>query len=157
MLIEDIYLGASSLIRQLILDEFRAQGHSLTGAFESSLDYKINKTRYTATLTGLGLKYGLVLNEGLDPNEIKDSMYPGLVKYFVLKGAQDPKRAAILTLRKWREEGMSTQASKRFSTTGGRQHFIEAAMLNPAIDQYLENTFDFGIDNIFNRVKNETI
>ena len=157
--IEDIYLGASRLINKLILDEFRAQGHSLTGAFEESLEGKTTKTRYTATLTGYGLSYGMVVNKGYTPSQISDKMFPGLVEYFVKRGLNitQAKRAAGATIAKWKNEGMSTQASKRFSSTGGRQHFIEAAMLDTSIDQYMTDTLDFGIDQKFSLVKNETI
>lgn len=157
--IEDIYLGASRLINQLILEEFRAQGHSLTGEFERSLESETFKTRYTATLTGKGLSYGMTVNKGLEPNQIKKSMIPGLVEYFKKRGfsPQQSEAYAVATYKKWKQEGMSTQASKRFSSTGGRQNFVEAAMLSNKIDEYMLVSFDFGIDEQFSRLKNETI
>lgn len=159
MTIELIYIGAERFINQLIIDEFHAQGHTLTGEFEKSLSGKTDKTKYTATHTVKGLKYGMIVNEGLQPSQIKDSMLPGLVNYFLLRGfsQKEAPGLALATLRKWKQEGMSTQASKRFSSTGGRQHFIEAAFLNPAIDDYMLNTIDFGIDQEFLKTKNETI
>lgn len=157
MTIEQIYLGAENLINQLVREEFQAQGHSLTGAFELSLDGEVTKTRYTATLAVYGLTYGMTVNTGLSPDKISWKMLPGLTEYFIKRGVADAKGAATATIKKWMTEGMSTQASKRFSQTGGRQHFVEAALLNSSIDEYMDNLFEFGIDEKFNKVKNETI
>ena len=161
ILIEDILSSGANLINQLIKVEFRAQGHTLTGEFENSLNSKVFKTRYTATLQGTGLKYGKQVDEGFQPDEISPKMIPGLVEYFIKRGLSqhDALRAASATFKKWQSEGMSTQASKRFSTTGARQHFIEAAFIGyeNKIDEFFFSSFDFGIDETFKKVKSETI
>lgn len=159
MNVEDIYRGAEKLINHLIIEEFQAQGHSLTGDFERSLEGEITKTKYTATLTVKGLVHGMIVNTGVVPDRIKDNMLPGLINFFILKGLpqKEATGAALATMKKWKQEGMSTQASKRFSTTGARQHFIEAAFLNPAIDDLLLNLFDFGVDEQFKKTKSETV
>lgn len=159
MTIEDIHIYLAKFINKLVIDEFRAQGHSLTGEFEKSLTPTTNKTKYTATLTVKGLKYGMIVNEGIAPSQVRDSMLPGLVNYFLLRGLsqKEASGAALATLRAWKKEGMSTQASKRFSSTGARQHFIDAAFLNPEIDEQALNLIDFGINEQFSKTKNETV
>lgn len=161
VLIEDIYLGAARLINDLIRTEFKAQGHTLTGAFEDSLTYEVTKTKNIAKLVGKGLSYGMLVNDGYTPSQISDKMFPGLMAYFIKRGldAANAKQAAGATIKKWKNEGMSTQASKRFSATGGRQHFVEAAFTgNEAIiDGYIGNLFDFAIEEQYNRTKSETI
>lgn len=155
MQLVDIYFGARRLINELLITEFRLQGHSHTGAWERSLDGEIKGN----TLIGKALDYGKILNEGIEPEKISDRMLPGLFRYFQQKGLgiTEATKAARFTLNKWKEEGMSTQASKRFSETGARQHFIEATFLNPEIDQFMTNLFDFAIDEKYNKVKSETI
>lgn len=161
MNIEDINLGAARLINDLVIAEFRAQGHSLTGEFEASLKAEMVKTKYTSTLKTTGLKYGMILNDGVEPGKINKSMIPGLVQYFIKRGfpLREASAFAINTYKKWLTEGMSTQASKRFSSTGGRQHFIEAAITGHEniIDNYVTNLFDFGVEQQFEKTKNERI
>lgn len=151
MTLEDIYFGAGNLINGLIRKEHSAQGHYLTSELENSLEFEIRNQ----SLIGSAVYYAVTLNEGLRPDQISPKMFPGLINYFVLRGLslEEAKKAAGATFNKWKNEGMSTQASKRFSSTGGRQHFIEAAMLNPAIDEYMSNTLDF----VFPDLKNETV
>lgn len=161
MEIDDIYLGVANLINGLIKTEFRAQGHTLTGHWEESLTYKVEKTQRTSRLIGQGLDYGLLVNRGYTPSQVSMKMFPGLVEYFVKRGLSLAlaQRAAGATIAKWKKEGMSTQASKRFSSTGARQNFIEAAFIgnDHIIDEFMTGLFDFAIDQKYHQVKNETI
>lgn len=155
MTLQEILISGSKVINDLIKKEHTAQGHHLTGTLERSLEGEVIKNN----LIGRAVYYAKTLNEGVLPENISSKSIPGLVKYFILRGLnpQDAQRAAFLTFRKWKREGMSTQASKRFSKTGGRQNFIEAAFLNPEIDQHFISLFDFAVDEQYKKNKSETI
>jgi hypothetical protein len=159
MKIETILEGAKRIINDLIHREFIAQGHYLTGASLQALEGRVVKFVRSASLNGYGLPYMARVNEGIEPENIKPNMIPGLIRYFVLRGLVLPEaeKAAWRTYAKWKKEGMSTQASKRFSSTGGRQHFIELAFLNTGLDEYMNNIFDFAVDEEFKKTKNETV
>lgn len=155
MTLELIYQGAAKLIHQLIRKEHSDQGHHLTGAFEDSLEGRVSVN----FLRGYALSYGAIINEGVPAAQITFKNLPGLLRYFKLRGLPDNEipRAARATIIKQMREGMSTQASKRFSRTGGRQHFIEAAFLYPDLDQYMSVSFDFAVDEEYSKTKSETI
>ena len=161
MNMSDIYEGAARFINDLIRDEFRAQGHTLTGAFEESLTGKYTKFAKSDRLEGFGLSYGMEVNRGLEPHQISDKMYPGLVNYFILRGLTHPEamKAATFTIRKWKQEGMSTQKSKEYSSTGARQNFVEAAFTgnDHVIDDFVLNLVDFAFEEQFKKVKSEII
>ena len=84
-----------------------------------------------------------------------------LFKYFILRGLpqNEAMSAAVRTYKKHKEEGMPTEASKRFSKTGERKHFIERTWKEN--EQKIDSIFDLGMDNIFNeefkKQKSETI
>jgi hypothetical protein len=159
--IDQIQISIAQFINRLIREEFVRQGHSNTGAFEESLNQEVKAIAGGMEVSGTALEYGLILNEGVEPGNISNAMFPGLVKYFVSKGLppENAKRAAGATINKWKQEGMSTQASKQYSSTGSRHHFIEAAMIGHEheINEFAQQLYDFGIDDKFSQSKNETI
>jgi len=159
--ITDIYFGAQRLINEAIRIEHSAQGHNLTGTLENSLNGKITKNGRHDILSGFAVKYAKTLNEGIKPQDVNSNVIPGLIKYFILRGLgpKEAERAAVATFYKWKQEGMSTEASKRFSSTGERQHFIERAFEKNenALDSYMLNTLDFSINEHYSKTKSETI
>ncbi len=159
--INDIYFGAQRLINEAIRTEHSAQGHNLTNTLENSLNGKVTKNGRHDILSGFAVKYAKTLNDGIKPEDIKSNVIPGLIKYFILRGvgAKEAERAAVATYIKWKKEGMSTEASKRFSSTGERQHFIERAFEKKeiALDEYMLNTLDFSINEHYSKTKSETI
>jgi hypothetical protein len=139
-----------------ILAEWEAQGHPLTGTWEDSLRSEVDGDSATA----MALTYGVVVNEGVTPENIPDQgtaefnrYIADLAEYFKLRmvGISNTQaaRLAFLTWRKHKQEGMSTAASRRFSQTGERQHFIEAAMdrAQPLLDDVLCAGADAVIDS----------
>jgi hypothetical protein len=65
--------------------------------------------------------------------------------------------AAAATIKKWQQEGMSTQASKRFSSTGARQNMVESTFAKSEIDEYMNSALDYGVDEKYHETKSETI
>lgn len=150
-----IYKQVESIINQNIKKEHALQGHHLTGETDESLEGKISGT----SLLGYATKYAEVLNKGLEPEQISNKMYPGLVQYFILRGfdEKEAKRIAWATLNKWKEEGMSTEASKVYSQTGERQHFIDNALNDPEVDFFMITALDRSINEYYNLTKSETV
>ena len=161
MTINEIYMGSFSMINNFIKEEFRAQGHSHTGAFESSFTPEIRFVGKVSILSVYALRYGMAVNTGLLPSQITKRMIPGLIQYFIQKGysLQEASVFANRTFKKWKQEGMSTQASKRFSKTGARQNFLESAftMNEHEINEHITNLFDFSIEQEYRKTKTETI
>jgi len=154
-------MGMSKMINQFLIKEWADQGHYLTGTFNQTLEAKIETTQRTYKLDGYAVDYAKIVDEGIPANKIKSSEEAKLVNYFVLKGfgRADAERIAHLTMRKWKREGMPTQASKRFSKTGSRLHFVEAAFTGHAaeMDEYFFNNVDLLVDEQYRKTKSETI
>ena len=159
--VEDIYPGAERMINEIIRNEFIAQGHTLTGTAEASLGYQSSSTGKTDTMTGTMVDYAKYVRDGFPAESSSFRQFPFVYKYLLQRGYPDKeaKRFAAMTIRKWMKEGMSTQASKRFSSTGARQHFVESAFTGHEheIDQYMSSSLDFLVDEEYHKEKSETI
>ena len=104
--------------------------------------------------------YAKFVNEGIPPNLISWKMMPGLIRYFKRRGFTDnPEYFAANTIRKWMREGMPTQDSQRFSSTGSRQHAIEQAFerRDREVNKIIESSLEYEIDINYRRVKSERI
>lgn len=161
MTFEELYKGAKNLINQLLIEEFRAQGHSLTGRTEESFDGIITDERGEAVMEGIMVDYAKYVKDGFGPESATMKQFPFLVEYFQKRGyeTKEAKRFAAATIKKWQQEGMSTQASKRFSKTGARQGFVESAFVGNEfkIDDYMSKSYDFMINEDYLKEKSETI
>lgn len=161
MTIKEIYQGAEALINDLLRKESRDQGHFLTGALEDSFSANIIKQGKVDVMEGFAAHYARYVNDGVPAESASFKQFPFLVEYFKKRGLpeNEAKGAAAATIRVWMKEGMSTQASKRFSNTGARQQMIDAAFTGGAnkIDEYMTDTFDFAVEELFQKTKSETI
>ncbi len=161
MTIEQIYEGAEKLINQIIRKESDDQGHYLTGAMNDSLNYKVVNSGKATVMEGFAVSYTRFVNDGVPSESASMKQFPFLVRYFLKRGLpeKEAKGAAAATIKVWMKQGMSTQASKRFSSTGGRQHFVESAFTGNEnkIDDFIGNSFDYYVDELYHKEKNETI
>ena len=159
--IADIYQGAERLINNLIRKEMFAQGHHLTGAMEESVDSSVSKKGKADVMEGFAAHYTQYVNDGVPAASASMKQFPFLVEYFKKRGLEEKeaKGAAAATIKVWMKEGMSTQASKRFSSTGSRQNMIENAFVGAQsqIDEYMSNGLDFVVEERFQKEKSETI
>jgi hypothetical protein len=157
MTLNDIYNGAEPIISDFLRKELLMQGHHLTGGLEDSINAKIDGN----SLIGLAIYYVEAVNEGFTPDKASFKMLPGMIEYFQKRGlgVEEAKRAAVNTIRVWMKEGMSTQASKRFSSTGERQHFIEEAFNRneSELDGYMSSAFDVAVEQQYRKTKDEVI
>lgn len=161
MTIQQIYQGAQVFIAQFLSTESALQGHTLTGAMEQSFTSQTSKQGTADLMEGFAVDYTQYVNDGIPAASASMKQFPFVVKYFQLRGLQekDAKAAAAATIKTWMKQGMSTQASKQYSQTGARQNFIDAAFQgnNAQLDEYMGNTFDFAMDELYHKEKSETI
>lgn len=166
--IAQIYQGAERLINEFIRREMVAQGHHLTGAMEDSLDAKIFKQKKAEIMEGLAIGYTKFVEGGFPARSASFKQVPFLIEYFQQRGypiaSSNPDtpsavQLAFATVKVWMKEGMPTQASKRFSKTGSRTDMIANAFVEngPRLDEYMSNSFDFMIDELYRKEKSETI
>jgi hypothetical protein len=159
--IEEIYKGAANLINQILRKESSEQGHYLTGAMEDSFETEISKQGNKDVMDGFAVYYTQFVNDGVGPESASFKQAPFLIKYFQQRGLSEKEAtgAAFATIKTWMKEGMSTQASKRFSKTGSRQNFVENALTGneDKIDSYMNDTLDYAIDEAFNQEKTEKV
>lgn len=159
--IKDIYTGAERLLNQILRKEIQDQGHHLTGNLEDSLTSKIKIKKNDALMEGNAAHYAAYVNDGFPAASASWKQFPFLIEYFKKRGLPDneAKNAAAATIMKWMKEGMPTQASKAYSKTGNRKDMIEQAFFGSEhqIDEYFGNSFDFAIEESFQKEKSETV
>lgn len=166
--IADIFQGAERLINEIIRKEMVAQGHHLTGAMEESLSSNIYKQAKAEVMEGTAVYYTKFVDEGFPAASASFKQVPFLIEYFIKRGypvaSTNPgtltaTQLAFMTVKKWMKEGMPTQASKRFSTTGSRTNMIESAFVgaDSKIDEVITGGLDFVVEEYFQKEKSETI
>ena len=112
-------------------------------------------------MEGFAVYYAQFVNDGVPAESASYKQVPFLINYFKLKGLAEKEAtaAAFATVKTWMKEGMPTQASKRFSKTGSRVNMIESAFTGAEhrIDEYMGQSFDFAVEEVFQKTKSETI
>lgn len=158
----DILKQAAKYVEENIIIAWQAQGHHMSGAFEDSL---INEMVNDKEIEGKAKTYGVIVNYGIDAGNIpyggqttgaKTSQYiQGLYNFFKAKGKshKDALSFAFATAKMQKKEGMSTQASRFYSSTGERQNFLQHAM--DAISVYLDNMIFDGLNDVVDETANE--
>ncbi len=159
-----LLLKVKELLNNALAKELNDQGHYLTGALERSMGASavIDKSNETE-LIGFALDYAQDLEDGKKGSDIGNmkTHIAELFKYFLLRGLSQNEAvdAAVRTAKRHKKEGMPTEASKRFSKTGERKHFITRTWSEN--QQKVDSLMDFGMDSMFNeeftKQKNETI
>lgn len=161
------------MVSNFVIAELRktliVQGHNLTGNLASSIE------AYTLdTLNGYFIRfywedYGVPLDTGVPAEKIpfspgsgkRSSNYiDGLIKYVKqrmnITGDKEAKSIAFAIAYKQKQEGMSTVSSKRFSSSGKRNNWVNNTL--EAIDDKLtllinDALYEIMNDMIFNAVK----
>ena len=155
--VKDIYEGAVRLINNFIIKEIVAQGHRLTGKMEESLDSKIFKKGKAEVMQGFAIEYTKWVNEGFPAASASFKQVPFLIEYFKKRGYEEKEAVsfAFATVKKWMKEGMPTQASKRFSSTGSRTNMIENSFVGnkDKLNEYMGNGFEFAVTERFKKLK----
>lgn len=158
-----ILQNAAFIIDAEIKKIFAEQGHSLTGAWEDSVS---STSTAPNEIEGWAKTYGAILNEGVTPGKIPfngagsggTSKYiQGLVNFWKLRKPGITEKQALqlafATANAQKKEGMSTVASRVFSTWGDRQHYINIAFIEK--DEEIADMVGIGLSQVVNEVLNE--
>lgn len=150
------------IVNNSLIKELHDQGHYLTGALERSITSTsaVVEKSNEANLIGFALAYADDLETGQSASG-KLPTVAELVKYFLLRGLprSEAMVAAVNTAKRHKKEGMPTEASKRFSKTGERKHFITRAWVEneQKVDSYVSFGMDTMFDDEFTKQKSEII
>lgn len=162
---------AADAINKNLIKEWQAQGHHLSGAWESSLASKIINGGNSLAILGTMAYYGSIVEQGVSKDRIPygghkatagTSKYiQGLVSYFKARGLGEKEaiRAAFATAKTHKKEGMPTKGSYAYSKTGQRTKFIGIVdkAIGSDIDKMILDGLDAIVDEKFHEVKSETI
>jgi hypothetical protein len=130
----------SVLAISVVANEWRLQGHELTGSAVKQMETMVRMEINTLIIEGFVPDYMAINNQGVPANRIpyypgsgrKESEYiKGLMKYVqqrMGKSEKESKGIAFAIASKHKKEGMPTKTSARFSKTGKRTGFIEQAL-----------------------------
>ena len=153
---EDISLLAITVVA----NEWRAQGHELSGSAVKQMETVIREEIATIVIEGYIPDYMAINNSGVTaaripytPNSGRPpSKYiSGLIDYVKRRMGKSDKEAkgiAFAIASKHKKEGMPTKGSVRFSTTGKRTGFIEQALdkNNAKFIELIENAITFSVE-----------
>lgn len=138
---------------------WRAQGHELTGAAVRDMETRIVQTAKGYRIDGYLNDYMAYLNTGIPASRIPFSIpgraprsryIEGLQRYAKMRmGVSDKEalRIAFAIASKHKREGMPTRASARYSRTGRRTGFVEAAL--DGKEQEIEDMIFRGVNEAF--------
>lgn len=155
------------LALEAVAIEWKAQGHNLTGKAIQELETRIVERGNSTIIEGYVLDYMATQNTGVPASRIpynpgsgaRSSQYiAGLVDYVqkrMGKSQREAESIAFAIASKHKREGMPTKNSVRFSSTGKRTGFIEAALdgvepkLAQLIEQGIGETINFVVESFF--------
>ena len=150
----------SLLAITVVANEWRAQGHELSGSAVKQMETVIREEIASIVIEGYVPDYMAINNQGVPSNKIpyypgsgrKTSKYiDGLIDYVKRRMGKSDKEAkgiAFAIASKHKKEGMPTKGSVRFSTTGKRTGFIEQALEknSPKFIELIENAITFSVE-----------
>ena len=154
---EDISLLAITVVA----NEWRAQGHELSGSAVKQMETVVREEIASIVIEGYVPDYMAINNEGVPSNKIpyypgsgrKESEYiKGLMKYVqqrMGKSEKESKGIAFAIASKHKLEGMPTKNSViKHSKTGRRTGFIEIALekSSPKFIELIENAITFSVE-----------
>jgi len=163
----DFFQEIDYLIKTAIAAEWKAQGHNLSGEAIRQIDSVVTRIAGGERIDYYILDYMAYNNSGVTAAKIpyspgsgkKTSKYiAGLTEYVkkrMGKGDKEAQSIAFAIASKHKKEGMPTKASARFSSTGKRTGFIEAALegvepeLARLIERGVEESINFVLESYF--------
>jgi hypothetical protein len=150
----------SVLAISVVANEWRLQGHELTGSAVKQMETMVRMEINTLIIEGFVPDYMAINNQGVPANRIpyypgsgrKTSKYiDGLIDYVKRRMGKSDKEAkgiAFAIASKHKREGMPTKTSARFSKTGKRTGFIEQALDKNSAKfvELIENAITFSVE-----------
>ena len=150
----------SVLAISVVANEWRLQGHELTGSAVKQMETMVRMEINTLIIEGFVPDYMAINNQGVTaaripytPNSGRPpSKYiSGLIDYVqrrMGKSEKEAKSIAFAIASKHKKEGMPTKTSARFSKTGKRTGFIEQALDKNSAKfiELIENAITFSVE-----------
>ena len=150
----------SVLAISVVANEWRLQGHELTGSAVKQMETMVRMEINTLIIEGFIPDYMAINNSGVTANRIPytpnsgrpPSKYiSGLIDYVkrrMGKSDKEAKSIAFAIASKHKKEGMPTKTSARFSKTGKRTGFIEQALDKNSAKfiELIENAITFSVE-----------
>jgi hypothetical protein len=150
----------SVLAISVVANEWRLQGHELTGSAVKQMETMVRMEINTLIIEGFVPNYMAINNSGVTaaripytPNSGRPpSKYiSGLIDYVKRRMGKSDKEAkgiAFAIASKHKKEGMPTKTSARFSKTGKRTGFIEQALdkNSQKFIELIENAITFSVE-----------
>jgi hypothetical protein len=131
----NLYDQLAGEVMNLIRDEWDKQGHDLTGTFKESMRYEVKEEANSTVIRfidGTERGYGIYLNIGVKPEEIRYPYAParikGLTNYAELRMGLEGKEAvsvAYAIATKHAKEGLPLPSTRKYSSTGSRTQFVQ--------------------------------
>jgi hypothetical protein len=128
-------------VKGLMIDQWEMQGHVMPNSkFIEQLEYEITEEEGTIFIRWYGVDYAKYINRGVEAGNIpyrrgsgaKRSKYiQGLIKYVERRmgiGGREGVSIAFAIANKHKQEGMPTEASKKYSQTGKRTGWLDEAI-----------------------------
>jgi hypothetical protein len=152
------------VISEVLMDEWEAQGHKMTGDVVKEIDYQVKFNTNNIILSGLMFPYGSIQAAGITASRIPyggrtgrggKSAYISALQDYVKKrmGITDEKKSksiAFAIATEHKKKGMPTDGSFRFSKNGRRKDWIEFALqsdkVTEAISEMAEGIITANID-----------
>ena len=156
----------ANLALQAVAIQWKAQGHNLTGKAIQELETRIVMGS-DIVIQGYVIDYMANINSGVTAANIpyspgsgaRSSKYiAGLIDYVkrrMGKSDREAQKIAFAIASRHKREGMPSKASARFSSTGKRTGFIEAALdgvepeLAQLIERGVEESINFVLESFF--------
>lgn len=159
-MLEKLIQEITDLTLSSIANEWKAQGHNLSGAAIKAMELQSKFVINTLILEGYMVDYMAINNEGVKPERIpyyprsgrKTSKYiDGLIDYVkkrMGKSDKEAKSIAFAIASKHKKEGMPTKSSSKYSKTGRRTGFIETTLnkISPQIVEIIEKEILYSVE-----------
>lgn len=129
------------VLSEALMNEWEAQGHSMTGKVVKEIEYKVKQDVNTLILSGMMFPYGSIQAAGVNAAKIPysgrsgrggTSLYIAALQDYVKNrmNISDEKKSlsiAFAIAATQKKEGMPTSGSYKYSSTGKRTAWVEDA------------------------------
>ena len=147
-----------------IIKEFVNQGHSLTGAFEQSIEYNTIEEIDSLTQQVLVNFYGSFLDNGVSSSQIKypyaSARIDALTRYATLRiGLQgkEARSAAFAIATNHKKHGMPSHGSYQYSKNSRRTAWVDnvlsesASMIEKFANELSDSIIEISINNLLKK------
>ena len=171
MSIQTDIVKLQDVLNEALMNEFEAQGHSMTGKLVKDIEYVVKQEVDKITIAGMMYPYANYLASGTSASKIPfsgrtgrggTSLYIQALKNYakVRMGIEDEKKAlsvAFAIAHTQKKHGMPTPGSYKFSGTGKRTEWVGDAFkrdegrITEAIEQMAFNLLTVKIDTLIDK------